>query len=98
MSEKSDFPLDARAQSLPDQTDANPHPKEKNISRPRLWKALCCFFCHTMANQTHRFAIDNAQEAYLARWDDVMVPDVENLVDWIKLFMVSGAARAKYTS
>jgi hypothetical protein len=93
MSEKSDFQLDAHAQSPADQVDTSSQPKKKKTSRPRLWKAVYWYFCNNMANQMHRFAIDNAQKAYLARWDEVMVPDVENLVDWIKLFVVSGSAR-----
>jgi hypothetical protein len=41
-----------------------------------------------MAANLHRTAIVNAQEVHLARWDEVMIPDIENLIDWIKLFMV----------
>jgi hypothetical protein len=93
MSEKSAFQLDARAQSPADQqveVEVSPLAQKKKSIRPRVWKAVYCYFCHNMANSMHRFAIDHAQKAYLARWDEVMVPDVENLVDWIKLFMVSG--------
>jgi hypothetical protein len=93
MSEKSAFQLDARAQSPADQqveVEVSLLAQKKKSIRPRVWKAVYCYFCHNMANSMHRFAIDHAQKAYLARWDEVMVPDVENLVDWIKLFMVSG--------
>jgi hypothetical protein len=92
MSEKSEFQLDAHAQSPANQVEASSQPQKKKSIRPRLWKAVCCYCCHNMANQVHRFAIDHARKAYLARWDEVMVPDVENLVDWIKLFVVSGSA------
>ena len=61
---------------------------QKNSSRQRLWKALYIIECHFMAGVLHGYAIAHAQKAHLARWDEVMIPDVENLVDWIKLFMV----------
>ena len=48
-----------------------------------------------MAGILHGYAIAHAQKAHLARWDEVMVPDVENLVDWIKLFVVSPAIFAE---
>ena len=41
-----------------------------------------------MASFLHGYAIAHAQKAHLTRWDEVMIPDVENLVDWIKLFVV----------
>jgi hypothetical protein len=95
MSEKSAFQLDARAKSPADhdqvEVETSPQAQKKKSIRPRVWKALYCYCCHNMANSVHRFAIDHAQKAYLARWDEVMVPDVENLIDWIKLFMVSGS-------
>jgi hypothetical protein len=41
-----------------------------------------------MASFVHGYAIAHAQQVHLTRWDEVMIPDVENLVDWIKLFVV----------
>ena len=92
MSEKTDLELQADRsvqQVAFDKTDATPQPLRKKKSlRRRVWKTLYLYQCHLMAAYVHRFAIDHAQEAHRARWDEVMVPDVENLVDWIKLFMV----------
>jgi hypothetical protein len=96
MSEKSAFQLNAYPHSPADQTESSSQPPKKKSIRPRLWKAVCCYCCHNMANSMHRFAIDHAQKASLARWDEVMVPDVENLLDWIKLFMVSEKSAQQY--
>ena len=41
-----------------------------------------------MASALHGYAIAHAQQIHRTRWDEVMIPDVENLVDWIKLFVV----------
>ena len=71
-------------------TNAKP---QKSISRQRLWKAVYIIECHFMAGVLHGYAIAHAQKAHLARWDEVMIPDVENLVDWIKLFVVCPQCR-----
>lgn len=92
MSEKTDLELQANS-SMPklslEQKDPSPQPPKKtNSLRPRLWKAICILECHFMASFLHGYAIAHAQKAHLTGWDEVMVPDVENLVDWIKLFVV----------
>ena len=84
MFEKADLELQ---QPTLAKKDASP-PNKKKSSRPRLWKAIYLYFSHIMSASLHKFAIANAREVHRARWDEVMVPDVENLVDWIKLFMV----------
>lgn len=72
-----------------EQEDTSPQtPKTRGSLRLRLWKAFCIVECHFMASNLHGYAIAHAQKAHLTRWDEVMIPDVENLVDWIKLFMV----------
>jgi hypothetical protein len=92
MSKITDIELQA-SPSVPnssfEQKDASSRPpnKKRNL-RPRLWKAFCIIECHFMASTLHGYAIAHAQKAHLTRWDEVMIPDVENLVDWIKLFMV----------
>ena len=95
MSEKTDLELQvdpSMHKAALQQNDANSRPvKKKNTSRSRLWKAFYIIECHVMAGILHGYAIAHAQKAHLARWDEVMVPDVENLVDWIKLFVVSPA-------
>lgn len=72
-----------------EQEDTTPKPpKKKNSLRSRLWKALYIIECHCMASALHGYAIVHAQQGHRARWDEVMIPDVENLVEWVKLFVV----------
>lgn len=92
MSEKTDLELQANP-NMPklalEQKHASLQPlKKKSSLRSRLWKAICILECHFMASSLHGYAIAHAQQVHLARWDEVMIPDVENLVDWIKLFVV----------
>jgi hypothetical protein len=93
MSEKTNLELQADP-SIPklalEQKDASPQPpkKKENSLRSRLWKAICILECHFMASFLHGYAIAHAQKVHLTRWDEVTIPDVENLIDWIKLFMV----------
>ena len=93
MSEKTDLELQANpslpTSALEQKKDASSEPPKRSESlRPRLWKAFCIIECHSMASTLHGYAIAHAQKPHLARWDEVMIPDAENLVDWIKLFMV----------
>jgi hypothetical protein len=103
MSEKTDLELQANP-NMPklalEQKHTTPQPpKKKSSLRPRLWKAICVLECHFMASFLHGYAIAHAQKVHLTRWDEVMIPDVENLVDWIKLFVVcpdpAGLIRAR---
>lgn len=92
ISEKTDLELQANP-NMPKvalaQKDPRPQPpKKRNSLRSRLWKVTCIVECHFMASFLHGYAIAHAQKVHLARWDEVMIPDVENLVDWIKLFVV----------
>ena len=92
MSEKTDLELQvdpSMHKAALQQNDANSRPvKKKNTSRSRLWKTFYIIECHVMAGILHGYAIAHAQKAHLARWDEVTIPGVENLVDWIKLSMV----------
>lgn len=92
MSEKPDLELQA-SPTMPElaleQKDTTPKsPNKKNSLRSRLWKAFCIIEFHFMASALHGYAIAHAQQIHQNRWDEVMIPDVENLVDWIKLFVV----------
>ena len=94
MSEKADLELQLEPSThratLKQKKDADSQPanNKKITFRSRLWKAIYMIECHCMANALHGYAIAHAQKAHLARWDEVMIPDVENLVDWVKLFTV----------
>lgn len=93
MSEKADLELQAEPSvQLIARIAANATPqskkKKKKSLRRKVWKTIYLYECHLMAAYAHKYAIDHAREVHRARWDEVMVPDVENLVDWIKLFMV----------
>ena len=92
MSEKTDLELQvdrSMHKAALQQNDANAQPaKKKDALRSRLWKTFYIIECHSMAGILHRYAIAHAQKAHLARWDEVTIPGVENLVDWIKLSMV----------
>ncbi|KAM0702947.1 hypothetical protein Q7P35_010379 [Cladosporium inversicolor] len=97
MSEKPDLELQA-SPTMPElaleQKDTTPKsPNKKNSLRSRLWKAFCIIEFHFMASALHGYAIAHAQQIHQNRWDEVMIPDVENLVDWIKLFVSTSSER-----
>lgn len=87
MSEKANLELQTLQNPALGIENTNAKP-QKNSSRQRLWKAVYILECHLMAGVLHGYATAHAQKAQLTRWDEVMIPDVENLVDLIKVFMV----------
>lgn len=86
MSEKSALRSEEAIKSPPEQLSSRPQWKERR--RARLYKALCFYFAYIMANNMHKYALSNASEAHLARWNELIAPVNAQLSPWIMLFLV----------